>query len=433
MSKAKKIFGYSALAVVIAAVGGLALSWQSAIDPLKSNSTQIFSDDQIARGEKLAALGDCAVCHTRPGGETNTGGLAMEIPFGTIYTTNITPDIETGIGTWSYEAFERAMRHGVSREGSYLYPAFPYTAFTHTTDDDLHDLYAWLMSQKPIHYQPPKTSLTFPFNIRQGIWAWNQLYLTAGPIAPDSMQSDEWNRGAYLAEGLGHCSACHSPRDILFGEQGGDNHLMGGIAEEWTAPALRGNQSVPVAWSHQDMAEFLRTGFSANHGVAAGPMAPVIREGTSQLTEEDRQAIATYLTSMVDNQQITSKAQEIVQQTEDKIEPLSSEGARLYSGACMACHAQTKGAQMSGVRPALALNTNLYAEAPDNTIRVVLDGIEFEATEGLGSMPAFRHNLSDQQIATLLNYLRTTFTDKAPWPNLEQKVAQLRAETESNE
>ncbi|CAB5548601.1 cytochrome c [Providencia hangzhouensis] len=429
MSKAKKLFGYSALAVIIIAVGGLALSWQSAIEPLHTNSTQSFTDAQIAHGEKLAALGDCAVCHTRPGGEKNTGGFAMEIPFGTIYTTNITPDIETGIGSWSYEAFERAMRYGVDREGNYLYPAFPYTAFTHTSDDDLYDLYAWLMSQKPVRYQPPKTSLNFPFNIRQGIWAWNQLYLTAGPIKPNSSQTDEWNRGAYLTEGLGHCSACHSPRDILFGEKGGDSHLMGGDAEGWSAPALRGDQASPVAWSHQDMAEFLRTGFSANHGVAAGPMAPVIREGTSQLTEEDRQAIATYLTSEVDHPQVTSQAVAIVQQTEDKIEPLSTEGARLYSGACMACHAQTKGAQMSGVRPALALNTNLYADTPDNAIRVVLNGIEYEATEGLGSMPAFRHNLSDQQIAVLLNYLRTTFTDKSPWPDLEQQVSQLRAET----
>lgn len=428
MSKAKKLFGYSALIVVIVAAGGLALSWQSAIEPLQANSTQNFTDVQIARGEKLAALGDCAVCHTRPGGETNTGGLAMEIPFGTIYTTNITPDIETGIGSWSYKAFERAMRYGIDREGNYLYPAFPYTAFTHTSDDDLYDLYAWLMSQKSVHYQPPKTSLNFPFNIRQGIWAWNQLYLTVGPIKPDSTQSNEWNRGAYLTEGLGHCSACHSPRDILFGEKGGDSHFMGGDAEGWSAPALRGDQSIPVAWSHQDMVEFLRTGFSANHGVAAGPMAPVIREGTSQLTEEDRQAIATYLTSEVAHQLVTSKSLEIAQQTEGKIEPLSTEGARLYSGACMACHGQTKGAQMLGVRPALVLNTNLYADTPDNVIRIVLNGIEYEATEGLGSMPAFRHNLSDKQIAVLLNYLRTTFTSKSPWPDLEHQVSQLRAE-----
>lgn len=427
MSKAKKILGWSAFIAAAVVGGGLYLSWQPDIDPLESGARQTFSAEQIARGEKLAALGDCAVCHTRPGGETNTGGLAMEIPFGTIYTTNITPDEETGIGRWSYEAFARAMRHGVDREGHYLYPAFPYTAFTHTTDGDLQALYAWLMSQKPVRYQPPETALSFPFSIRQGVWAWNQLYLKPGPLAADAGKSEEWNRGAYLVEGLGHCSACHSPRDLLFGEKGGKDHLTGGVAEGWTAPALRGSSDLPLPWTHRDLVTFMRTGYSINHGVAAGPMAPVIDEGLSRLSDADRQAMATYLAAA--EQQPIADAGALVRRTEESIEPLSSEGARLYSGACMACHAQTKGAALSGVRPALALNSNLYANTPDNAIRVVLDGIQHPATADLGTMPAFRHNLSDAQIAALLNYLRTTFTDKAPWPDLERKVASLRAET----
>lgn len=428
MSKAKKILGWSVLAAAIVAGGGLYLSWQPTIAPLADTVRQTFPAERIARGEKLAALGDCAVCHTRPGGETNTGGLPMKIPFGTIYTTNITPDNETGIGRWSYEAFARAMRHGVDREGRYLYPAFPYTAFTHTRDADLQDLYAWLMSQKPVRYQPPETALSFPFNIRQGVWAWNMLYLTPGAMKDDPAQSAEWNRGAYLTEGLGHCSACHSPRDILFGEKGGKAHLTGGVAEEWTAPALW-HSTAPVAWTHRAMTTFLRTGYSAEHGVAAGPMAPVINEGLSRLSEDDRRAIATYLTAFDVGKPSARSASEIASRSEAKVEPLAVEGARLYSGACMACHAQTSGAAMAGARPALALNTNLYADTPDNAIRVVLDGIQQPATADLGTMPAFRHNLSDSQIATLLNYLRTTFTDKAPWPNLEQQVAKMRSET----
>ena len=427
MSKAKKILGWGVLALAVIAGGGLYLSWQPAIEPLASGERQAFSTDQIARGEKLAALGDCQVCHTRPGGEPGSGGLAMEIPFGTIYTTNITPEEETGIGRWSYEAFARTMRHGIDREGHYLYPAFPYTAFTRTRDADLRDLYAWLMSQPPVRYQPPETALRFPFNIRQGVWVWNQLYLTPGPLKADPDQGEAWNRGAYLGEGLGHCSACHSPRDLLFGEKGGKDHLTGGVAEGWTAPALRGNDALPLAWSHQNMLDFMRTGFSASHGVAAGPMGPVVREGLSQIAEQDREALATWLTDAVP--QSADTAQAIARRSEAKIEPLASEGARLYSGACMACHAQTKGAPLSGVRPALALNGNLFADAPDNAIRVVLDGIQHPATDGLGTMPAFRHNLSDAQIAELLNYLRTTFTDKAPWPELSQKVAALRAGT----
>lgn len=224
MSKMKKIVGWGGVTVIAVVVAGVVASWQPEIAPLAADATHSFSEAQIARGKTLADLGDCAVCHTRAGGERNTGGLAMEIPFGTIYTTNITPDVETGIGSWSYAAFERAMRHGVDRQGRYLYPAFPYTAFTRTRDDDLQALYAYLMSQPPVKYRPPATDLHFPFNIRQGIFAWNLLFLTPGAMPEQATQSADWNRGAYLVEGLGHCSACHSPRNVLFGEKTGGEH-----------------------------------------------------------------------------------------------------------------------------------------------------------------------------------------------------------------
>ncbi len=267
------------------------------------------------------------------------------------------------------------------------------------------------MSQPPVKYRPPATDLHFPFNIRQGIFAWNLLFLTPGAMQDEAAQSADWNRGAYLVEGLGHCSACHSPRNVLFGEKTGDDHLDGGVAEGWTAPALTGHSPAPLDWTQQDLVDFMRTGYSANHGVAAGPMAPVIEEGLSRLPQADLQAIAVYF------------------QAERQVEPLSSEGARLFSGACMACHAQEKGAQMAGVRPSLALNTNLFAEAPDNAIRVVLDGIQRPANAELGYMPSFRHNLNDAQIAILLNYLRQHYAGQAPWPDLTAQVGRLRAET----
>ncbi len=204
-------------------VAGVVASWQPEIAPLSADATHSFSEAQIARGKTLADLGDCAVCHTRSGGERNAGGLAMAIPFGTIYTTNITPDVETGIGSWSYAAFERAMRHGVDRRAATFIRRFP-TAFTRTSDDDLLALYAYLMSQPPVNYRPPATDLHFPFNIRQGIFAWNLLFLTPGAMQENPAQSAAWNRGAYLAEGLGHCSACHSPRNVLFGEKTGGDH-----------------------------------------------------------------------------------------------------------------------------------------------------------------------------------------------------------------
>ncbi|WWJ87991.1 molybdopterin cofactor-binding domain-containing protein [Erwinia aphidicola] len=212
-----------ALGVLLLLAGSAAalLSMQPEIAPISPLQTPSFSAQSIARGKTLAALGDCAVCHTRNGGATNSGGLAMESPFGTIYTSNITPDMDSGIGAWSYPAFERAMRHGIDRQGNYLYPAFPYTAFTHTNDQDLRDLYAYLMSQPRVSYQPPQTSLRFPFNIRQGMAAWNWLYLQPGALPPNPQQDAQWNRGAYLAESLGHCSACHSPRNFAAAEKPG--------------------------------------------------------------------------------------------------------------------------------------------------------------------------------------------------------------------
>ncbi|CAI1616336.1 MULTISPECIES: cytochrome c [Serratia] len=429
MSKMKKIVGWGGVTVIAVVVAGVVASRQPEIAPLAADATHRFSEAQIARGKTLADLGDCAVCHTRAGGERNTGGLAMEIPFGTIYTTNITPDVETGIGSWSYAAFERAMRHGVDRQGRYLYPAFPYTAFTRTRDEDLQALYAYLMSQPPVKYRPPATDLHFPFNIRQGIFAWNLLFLTPGAMPEQAAQSADWNRGAYLVEGLGHCSACHSPRNVLFGEKTGDEHLAGGVAEGWTAPALTGRSPAPLAWTQQDLVDFMRTGYSANHGVAAGPMAPVIEEGLSRLPQADLQAIAVYLRSYHPETAAGATAATLNAQAERQVEPLSSEGARLFSGACMACHAQEKGAQMAGVRPSLALNTNLFADAPDNAIRVVLDGIQRPANAELGYMPGFRHNLNDAQIAILLNYLRQHYAGQAPWPDLAAQVSRLRAET----
>lgn len=429
MSSIKKVAGWGGLAAVAVVVAGAIASWQPEIAPRDEKESHVFSQQQIAHGKMLADLGDCAVCHTRPGGVRNTGGLAMEIPFGTIYSTNITPDNETGIGKWSYAAFERAMRHGVDREGHYLYPAFPYTAFTRTSDEDLQALYAYLMSQPAVNYQPPVTALSFPFNIRQGIVTWNWLFLTPGAMKADPAQSAEWNRGAYLTEGLGHCSACHSPRNLMFGEQGGAAHLTGGVAEDWTAPSLTGSSLAPLAWKREDLLSFMRTGYSANHGVAAGPMAPVIEEGLSRLPEQDLQAIATYLRSYHPVEPKVAQAKRLNQWAELHTEPLTTEGARIFSGACMACHAQEKGAQMAGVRPSLALNTNLYADTPDNAIRVVLDGIQQPANVNLGYMPAFRHNLNDRQIAELLNYLRHSYAGKAPWPDLPAQVSRLRAQT----
>jgi nicotinate dehydrogenase subunit B len=261
-----------------------------------SADSSTWSAATLERGRQIALAGDCAVCHTAAGGVTNAGGLGLETPFGVIYSTNITPDAETGIGRWSYPAFERAMRRGIARDGRHLYPAFPYTAFAKMSEPDMLALYAYLMSQTPVNHAPPKTSLPFPMNIRPAVAGWNWLYHDDSEYAPDASRSALWNRGKYLVDGAGHCGACHTPRNRLGAEKGGLAYLTGGEAEGWDAPALVGHRG-PVPWTEKALFDYLRTGFSKEHGVAAGPMGPVVA-GLAALPESDVKAIAHYITSL---------------------------------------------------------------------------------------------------------------------------------------
>ncbi|OYX82001.1 MAG: aldehyde dehydrogenase, partial [Azorhizobium sp. 32-67-21] len=224
------------------------------------------------------------------------GGRAMETPFGTVYSTNLTPDPETGIGRWSYAAFERAMREGISRDGHHLYPAFPYTSFTRTSDTDLQALYAYLMSQPAVSAPTPEARMTFPFNVRPLMAGWNALFLKTGQLEADPAQSPQWNRGRYLVEGLGHCGACHTPRNAFGAEKTGAAHLAGAMVDGWEAPALTALSKAPIPWSEADLFAYLRTGFSPHHGTAAGPMGPVVQE-LAHLPDADIRAMATYLAS----------------------------------------------------------------------------------------------------------------------------------------
>lgn len=414
--------------VLVIAVAVALFSLQPEIPPISPPKASQFSAESISRGKILAALGDCSACHTRPGGVTNSGGLGMDTPFGTIYTSNITPDLSSGIGSWSYPAFRRAMRYGIDRRGHYLYPAFPYSAFTQTSNDDLQDLYVFLMTQPAVSYRPPQTQLSFPFSIRQGISAWNWLFLQPGERAPDPQQSALWNRGAYLAGGLGHCSACHSPRNLAAAEKQGSDAFSGGVAEGWNAPALNDHFPSSVAWDKEQLQRYLRTGYSPEHGVAAGPMGPVIAGGLSRQSNADLEALAYWLVSF--QPASTAQVDELNARAERRSQRQDSAGARQYAGSCMVCHSQQRGPQLLGVRPSLALNSNLYTATPDNLIRIVLDGINHPATGDLGTMPGFRHQLTNSQIATLLNWLRTEFAGQTPWTGLENKVADIRQQNQ---
>jgi nicotinate dehydrogenase subunit B len=429
--KRRGIFA-SAAALVAAAIGIAAavLPWRS-IAPITRPDASVYSAATIARGRQLAALGDCAVCHTAVNGIINAGGRALETPFGTIYGTNITPDPDTGIGAWSYPAFERAMRDGIHRDGRHLYPAFPYTHFAKTTDADLQALYAYLMAQPPVRAEGPTTKLAFPFNLRPLMAGWNALFHQAGAFEADATQSANWNRGAYLVEGLGHCGACHSPRNAFGAEKAGA-YLAGGFAEGWEAPPLTSLSHAPIPWSEDELFAYLRSGESRFHGVAAGPMAPVVKELAS-LPDQDIRAMAVYLSSFNDKAISQSDQDALAARLEgvtgSRVVSASAIGARLYQGACAVCH-QVGGAPLFGSRPSLALNSNLHSAVPDNLIQVILHGIASPASSDLGYMPGFKDSLSTDQVAELVSYLRQQFAPgKPPWADVHAAVSRAMGAT----
>jgi nicotinate dehydrogenase subunit B len=426
---AKRAGIFTAIAAVCtAAIGiGAALLPGRAIAPIARPDPSVYSAATIARGQQLAALGNCAECHTMIGGALNAGGRALETPFGTIYATNITPDAETGIGAWSYPAFERAMRDGLHRDGRQLYPAFPYTHFSKTGDADMQALYAYLMAQPAVRATQPANALAFPFNLRPLLAGWNALFHQTREFKPDPARSEVWNRGAYLVEGLGHCSACHSPRNALGAEQR-NAYLAGSLAGGWEAPALTSISHAPIPWSEDELYAYLRTGHSRYHGVAAGPMAPIVRD-LAALPDQDIRAMAVYLNSFNDTVTETRGLDALAAKLESstQVTVASSTGARLYQGACAVCH-EVGGLPLFGSRPSLALNTNLHSATSDNLLQVILHGIAEPVSSDLGYMPAFKNSMSDTQVEELVAFLRQQFAPGKPaWTGVRETIARVRS------
>ncbi len=420
-------------AALLAGALGLAsalLGWRVALPPAVSGGNTVYSAATIERGRELAAVGNCIGCHTSAGGAPNTGGRAMDTPFGKIFTTNLTPDPATGLGLWSYAAFERAMRQGISRDGHHLYPAFPFTSFAKTTDQDLTAVYAYLMAQPAVHAPTPPTQLAFPYNVRPLMAAWNALFHDAQPFKPEPTQSAEWNRGSYLVNGLGHCSACHTPRNTLGAERGGPAFLAGAMVGGWEAPALTGLSRAPVPWTQAEFYRYLRSGHTEQHGIAAGPMADVVKE-LRHLPDADVQAMARYLASFTEplsEGQSAAQASQVVLAAQQNAPALLSQGQRLFNGACASCHHDGDGPQLLGINGPLALNSQLHSTRPDNLIRVILDGIRQPASSDIGFMPAFKNSLNDDQIAALASYMRSRYAAAEPaWPDLRQAVSHIRA------
>ena len=411
----------AAFAGLVGIAGLAALTVHPAIEKVAPVDGGLFSTGAVARGRVLAALGNCAVCHTAEGGLPLAGGRAIRTPFGIITTPNITPDAATGLGAWSFAAFERAMRRGIGRDGSQLYPAFPYAAFTRLTDGDLQALYAYLMNQAPVSAKRLPNALGFPFNQRPLLAGWNALFLRTGVFQPDPARSPEWNRGAYLVGGLGHCGACHTPRNALGAERRGA-YLAGGMAQGWEAPGLDGRSYAPLPWTQDDYYDYLRTGASRYHGVAAGPMAPVVQQ-LAAVPDGDVRAMAVYLASLSPAPTVSQAI--LAAQIEARTAPGAPDslGARLYAGACAACHQPGTGGPLFGGRPSLALNSNVHSATPDTLVRVVLEGVAGQA----GAMPGFRDSLDDGQVSALIGYVRAQFApDRPAWSDVHGAVARLR-------
>jgi len=281
--------------IIVAAASFSIFAWRPAIAAI--DAAPGFEPELISRGAQLALIGNCNTCHTASGGRSYAGGRPMETPFGTVYTTNITPDSETGIGHWSEEAFRRAMHEGVSRDGRHLYPAFPYDHFTKVSDEDVRAIYAFLMTRDAYRAEIPPNDLSFPFNMRPLIAVWKLLFFEEGRFEPSATHAAEFNRGAYLVDGLAHCGACHTPRNA-FGAERSDQRFGGGEAEGWHAPALNSNSTTPVPWLEGQLFNYLRQGFVYPHGVAAGPMQPVTNN-LAAAPEADVKAIAGYVESIL--------------------------------------------------------------------------------------------------------------------------------------
>jgi mono/diheme cytochrome c family protein len=412
----------------------LGLAWRPAIAPVNPPGKSSFPDDLIAKGKSLAAAGYCTACHTGPGGNPFAGGYGLRTPFGIVYSTNITPDPDTGIGRWSLEAFTRAMHEGVSLDGSHLFPVFPYDHFTKISDDDVKAIYAYLMTRPSVRAVAPANTLPFPLNIRLLQEGWKILFFRSGRYQPDASRSAEWNRGTYLAEGLSHCGGCHTPRNSLGAEKTADAYA-GGTVDNWIAPALTDANPSPVPWTEEELFGYLRNGVAPLHGVTAGPMSPVVHAGSSAVPDSDIRAEAVYFADLDRAASRTGAISAAVNEALAKSRLGSTQeydpDAKLYAGACMGCH-YNAGPTPLAMRPELALNSALTLSEPTNFIHVVLNGIGI-AEGGTGLvMPSYAAALSDADIARLAAYLRRTRTDKPPWTDIEKKIAAARAQRSSN-
>ena len=384
-------------------------------DPLTEAQVSI-TPELVARGEYLARAGNCMGCHTARGGEPYAGGRGIETPFGTVYSSNLTPDAATGLGNWTPALFWRALHNGRSLDGRLLYPAFPYTNYTLVKREDADALYAYLRSLKPVSQANRAHGLSFPFNTQPALAVWRALYFSPSRPTDDTAKSPEWNRGAYLVQGLGHCNACHGSRNAL-GATGGALDLGGGLIpmQNWYAPSLSDPHEAAVAeWSPQQIAELLKNGVTSQASVL-GPMAEVVGGSTQHLSDTDLRAMSAYLKALP-----PTRSERGRQPVADSM--VLDRGTKLYTQHCADCHGD-QGEGVAGIYPALAGNRAVTMASPANLVRVVLEGGFAPSTAGNPrpyGMPPFATVLSAADTSAVLSYVRSAWGNQgAAVPEIE--------------
>jgi mono/diheme cytochrome c family protein len=366
------------------------------------------SFEVIEHGRYMAIAGDCAACHTAKGGEPFAGGGALETPFGTLLSPNITPELATGIGGWTDDQFVDAVRNGIGHDGIHLYPAMPYTYYTKMFRADVIAIRVFLDTLQPVRNEVHANQLPFPFNQRETMLGWNELYFTPGEFKPDPSKSVEWNRGAYLVEGAEHCGLCHTPKNVMGGDENG-RPMQGSVLQNWYAPNITGSRRVGIGdWTVDDIALYLKTGRN-RYDIASGPMAEAVTNSTSRLTDADLRAIAVYL------KELPPGGGELPQPVSGQ-DPAMQRGQAIYNNQCAACHS-VGGEGIVGLFPRLSGAPLVQQAQATSLIRVVLEGSRAVATDEAPTgpaMPSFAWKLSDADIAAVVTYIRNNWSNAAP-------------------
>jgi len=384
-----------------------------AIALLSAMAGRALADDKqafelIARGRYLATAGDCTACHTSARGALFSGGRPIDTPFGTLLGPNITPDRESGIGNWTDDEFVNALKVGTGHNGEHIYPAMPYTYYTNVTREDALTIRAYLNTIEPVRHEVHSNQLSFPFSIRALLIGWNELFFKPGTFSAEPRKSPEWNQGAYLVQGLGHCGMCHTPKN-MFGADHSDQTFQGYALQGWFAPSVTNNAHTGIgAWSVDDLVLYLKTGRN-RFDIASGPMAEVVTDSTSQMTVADLRAIAIYLK----DQPVTGGGPPTPVSAD---ESRMTSGAAIYADGCAACHTSS-GEGITGLFPKLAGAPLVQQADPTSLLHVVLHGNRAVATDLAPTgpaMPAFDWKLSDDQVAAVVTYIRNSWGNAAP-------------------